>query len=97
MGCGVGRGPLDGMVFVGKIGPEGNPDKYDELHFSEGQFWSWQCTKCGFEPGNYWVRTVGDSLHFQGWLHSADRGKFQYAGRVVDGRIEVTINWTKKR
>jgi hypothetical protein len=84
------------MVFVGKLGPMGNPDLDDELHFSEGKFWSAICTKCGFQPGNYWVRTVGERTEFRGEL-VGDRGTFIYRGEVVDDDVRVSIGWTKKR
>lgn len=89
-------GPLDGMVFAGKFGPEGNPDLDDELRFQDGKFWSSICVKCGFLPGDYWVRTVGDSILFRGEL-AGERGTFTYAGRIVDGEIDVAINWTNDR
>lgn len=89
-------GPLDGMVFSGKLGPEDNPDLDDELHFQDGKFWSGICVKCGFSPGDYWVRTVGDSIHFRGEL-TGDRGTFTYIGRIVDDDIDVSVNWTKDR
>ena len=94
---GLGSGPLDGMVFVGRIGPEGNRDLDDELHFSDGQFWSTNCIRCGFRPGAYWVRTVGDRTRFQGKLFSADRGTFLYSGHVSGDRVEATISWTMRR
>ena len=72
-------GPLDGMVFGGKIGARDNPDLKDELHLQDGKFWSAICIRCGFKPGKYWVRREGDSLHFRGEFHS-DRGIFIYAG-----------------
>lgn len=93
---GVASGPLDGMVFSGMLGPEGNLDSEDELYFSNGKFWSKLCTKCGFQPGDYWVRTVGDVTHFQGQLIS-ERGVFDYFGTLKDGKLEATMDWTIKR
>lgn len=93
----IGRGPLDGMSFVGKIGPEDKRDLDDELHFATGQFWSSNCLACGYQPGAYWTRRVGDSIQFQGSLPSADGGQFDYSGRVVGDHINVQINWTQQR
>lgn len=89
-------GPLDGMVFVGKIGAKDNPDLDDELHFRDGKFWSAICTQCGFKPGDYWVRKVGTGIEFRGEL-VGDRGKFVYRGVIVDGNANVSIGWTKSR
>ena len=92
-----GRGPLDGMTFVGKFGPADKPlDTDDRLHFDDGQFWSAICVKCGFHPGRYWVREDSEGMHFLGELVS-ERGRFRYHGRVKNGRIEVRINWRKER
>jgi hypothetical protein len=91
------HGPLDGMSFVGKIGPEDNRDLDDELHFAAGQFWSTNCVACGYQPGTYWSRRVGDSIHFHGTLQSAEGGRFDYSGRVVGGQVDVRINWTQQR
>jgi hypothetical protein len=89
-------GPLDGMVFVGKIGPQGNPDVDDELHFQDGKFWSLNCIKCGFQPSGYWVRKVGERILFRGEL-TGERGTLAYSGEVVGGRAEVSIQWSKSR
>lgn len=94
---GAGRGPLDGMIFVGKIGPEGKPDFDEELHFNNGHFWSKNCIVCGYQPSVYWVRTVGESIHFHGELLSDSGSRFRYTGRVTGDRIKVTVRWTKSR
>jgi hypothetical protein len=93
----AGRGPLDGMSFVGKIGPENNPDLDDELHFAGGQFWSTNCVACGYQPGVYWTRRIGDRIQFHGTLQSPDRGRFDFSGHVDGGQIDVHINWTQPR
>ena len=90
------HGPLDGMVFVGKIGLKGNPDLDDELHFQNGRFWSLNCVKCGFQPGSYWVRFVGERIQFRGEL-TGDNATLFYEGEILDGRAEVAITWTKSR
>lgn len=90
-------GPLDGMVFEGRIGPADNPDLSDRLYFENGKFWSGECTRCGFQPGVYWVRRVDGGVAFRGTLQSPDRGRFLYEGFVRDGEIEVSINWRHER
>lgn len=94
---GRASGPLDGMVVVGKIGPDGNPNFDEELHFNNGHFWSKNCIACGYQPGPYWVRTVGSGIQFHGELIRDDGSTFRYRGRVADGRATVTVRWTKKR
>lgn len=91
------HGPLDGMAFVGKIGPRGDPDIDDVLFFQDGHFWSKACTGCGFAPAPYWIRHVGEGIEFRGFLESADRGRFSYLGLVKNGRITATIKWRKDR
>ncbi len=93
----AGPGPLDGMVFAGLVGPESAPDFDEELLFNEGLMWSKTCVPCGYQPSVYWVRRVGDAIHFTSELKSASGSVFHYEG-VVDGeRAEVAVRWTKSR
>lgn len=89
-------GPLDGMIFAGKFGDPGAPGRDDLLTFNNGKFWSAICIRCGFEPGTYWVRKVGTSIHFHGEQRS-ERGTFFYRGRVTGDKIQIDVNWTKDR
>lgn len=92
------QGRLDGMRFVGTFAPEGQPaDRKDTLFFSDGHFWSANCVPCGFAPGPYSARAVGDAIHFHGEMKSAERGKFTYVGVVRDGRLSAKIHWHKDR
>lgn len=89
---------LDGRVFEGTIGPNGNPDLADRLQFDDGQFWSGICLDCGFAPGPYTARLVEGGIAFSGRLESDSRGQFDYTGLVRDdGRISVDITWQRKR
>lgn len=91
-------GPLDGMSFVGALGPEGKPgDRDDVIHFADGQFWSDNCVPCGFPPGPYWVRYEGDEIHFRGELRSPESGEFAYSGVVRDDQLTVILKWRKER
>ncbi len=92
----MASGPLDGMVFSGKIGAAGSHQLDDELHFRDGKFWSEYCTRCGLPPGDYWVRSVGDEIHFRGTLVGKP-GTFIYEGRIVDGKATASVSWTKER
>ena len=89
-------GPLDGMVFEGRIGTLPDPDVDDRLYFEAGKFWSQACIRCGYRPGDYWVRRVGDTIQFTGEL-VGEGGKFVYRGEIRDGSADVRINWTKRR
>jgi len=92
------RGALDGMSFVGKLGPaDKDAGSDDVLYFGEGQFWSKNCVPCGFQPGAYYVREVPGGFEFQGVLESEERGRFRYSGIVRDGRVRADINWRKER
>jgi hypothetical protein len=94
----VSRGDLDGRVFVGSFGPADRPgDRADSLTFDDGHFWSANCVPCGFGPAPYWIRRVGDELHFRGEMDSVERGRFRYAGVIRDGRVSATIHWRKER
>ncbi len=92
------RAALDGMSFVGKLGPDGKPpDSDDILYFRDGQFWSKNCVPCGFRPGAYFVRFVDDGIEFQGEMESEDRGRFHYTGIVRNGQLTAEITWRKDR
>ena len=58
--AGTPYGPLDGMVFAGKIGGDENLEIDDELHFKDGVFWKKQ----------RWHWTVEKVLKFIGHLTS---------------------------
>ncbi len=92
------HGRLDGMRFVGMFGPDGQPGgKQDVLYFGDGQFWSAICVPCGFAPANYWVRSVGDAIHFRGEMGSPERGMFRYTGVVRGKHLTAKINWRRDR
>lgn len=92
------HGMLDGMRFVGHFGATGGPDdRPDALSFGEGHFWSSVCVPCGFLPASYWVRRVGDAIHFRGEMGSVDRGRFLYQGVIRGQRLSASVNWRKDR
>ena len=93
----VASGPLDGMVFIGRVGPEGKPGFDEELHFNNGRFWTKNCIRCGYQPGIYWVRKAGNSIEFKGELQKKNGSKFRYIGRIADGHAQVTVLWSKDR
>lgn len=92
------RGDLDGKVFVGTFAPaDGASGRQDALSFRGGHFWSGVCVPCGFVPAAYWVRKVGDEIHFRGEMVSTDSGTFDYAGVVNGNRLVATVDWRKDR
>ncbi len=92
------HGDLDGRMFVGRFMPvDGSGGRPDTLSFGGGHFWSANCVPCGFTPAAYWVRKVGNTMHFRGEMISADSGKFDYAGIVDGNRLVASIAWRKDR
>ncbi len=92
------HGDLDGMMFVGTFEPvDGSGGRQDTLSFGSGHFWSANCVPCGFTPAAYWVRKVGNMMHFRGEMVSADSGTFDYAGIVEGHRLVANIAWRKDR
>jgi len=97
-GTAESHGRLDGMRFVGSFAPEGKgAGRKDTLFFSDGHFWSANCVPCGFAPGVYSTRQLGDTIHFRGEMKSRERGVFAYVGVVRAGRLSATIRWHKDR
>lgn len=92
-------GPLDGMAFVGRLGPadENGEPTDDTLFFRNGHFWSKVCVPCGFLPGRYWVHRTAEAIQFRGQLESAEGGTFVYFGEYRDGQMSVSIDWKKER
>jgi hypothetical protein len=91
-------GDLDGRMFVGTFAPaDGSSGRQDALSFRGGHFWSSVCVPCGFVPAAYWVRKVGDEIHFRGEMVSTKSGKFDYSGVVKGNRLVATVDWRKDR
>ena len=90
-------GALDGLVFVGHIGTQDDPDFSEELHFNQGVMWSKNCISCGFQPAPYWTRQIDGMLHFVGELRGRSGSVFQYDGLIDRGAAEVSVRWTKSR
>lgn len=92
------HGPLDGRVYTGSFGPAGETaDTPDTIGFRDGRFWSCHCAPMGFRPGEYWVRYVGEAIHFTGRMESDDSGTFDFTGVVRGEAVEVSLRWRKER
>jgi len=59
-------GPLDGLVFEGALGPDGEPkDVTDTFVFENGTFVSRECElRCKYPARPYFVRVDGDRTEF---------------------------------
>jgi len=95
---GSGAGILDGMVFVGHVGPKGrDADGEDEVVFQNGQLLSTSCSAYGFESAPYTASRSGDSIIFSAVTHSPKHGQIKWQGTVVGNEIEASYRWTKER
>lgn len=91
------HGPLDGMVFVGTIGPAGREGLDDELHFNDGHMWSMRCLACGYQPAPYWVREADSRLLFRATLSKEGGSVFEYEGALAAPEMSAEVEWTKRR
>jgi hypothetical protein len=57
---------LDGMTFIGELGPKGKPaDVKDTFVFEDGNFVSKECeARCKFPARPYFTRHVGKTIEF---------------------------------
>lgn len=96
------HGPLDGLAFDARIvrGPGGEPRDdalIDELTFADGHFTSAICTRYGFTPTLYWVRSTDDGTAFRAEMTSPTDGTMVWEGTVSGDALEGTMRWTKRR
>ena len=92
------EGILDGMVFIGHVGPKGGAaNDVDEVYFKNGQFHSKSCNKYGFGSAPYSVSQDGNSIIFRAVTRSVKHGQIDWQGKVVDEVLEITFLWTKER
>jgi len=89
---------LDGMVFVGQSGEVGGPaEVQDELSFNDGELYSSDCARWGFEAGEYETFKEGEQIRFRAITNSPDNGKIVWQGTVKGNLAEATFTWTKER
>lgn len=92
------KGILDGMVFVGHVGPKGSEaNGEDEVVFQDGQFLSTSCSKYGFVSAPYTASREGDNIIFTAVTHSPKNGQIHWQGKVVGEKIEASYTWSKER
>ena len=95
-----GSGILDGMTFVGKLGPVGKPaDAQDDLIFTNGMFMSIECDRrCGYPAGPYFVRRVGDKIEFVSESNCTYKNaKISWRGTIENDTLKGGFTWTTKR
>lgn len=95
-----GEGPLDGMTFVGALGPDGEPkDVADTFVFSNGTFVSKECeNRCKYPARPYYVRTTGDVTEFVSETKCPYKdAKIVWRGQIKGGKITGVSTWTSKR
>lgn len=94
------RGPLDGMIFSGALGPDGQPkDTADVFVFENGTFVSRECElRCEYPARPYFVRVVGDKTEFISETQCPYKdAKIIWRGTVEGDRITGKSTWVVNR
>ena len=95
-----GAGRLDGLTFVGQLGPIGRPgDVEDTLVFANGMFVSEECeVRCNYPASPYYTRIRGDALEFVSETRCPHKdATIIWRGTVSDGVLRGESVWTLKR
>lgn len=95
-----GNGPLDGMTFVGALGPDGKPkDIADRFVFANGTFVSEECElRCKYPARPYYVRDAGDKTAFISETRCPYKdAKITWRGTVDGDTIKGESTWTVRR
>lgn len=93
-------GPLDGKVFVGKLGPEGKvKDIADVFVFENGTFVSKECElRCDYPARPYFIRELQGKTEFLSHTKCPYKdAEIVWHGTVDGNRISGTATWTLKR
>ena len=93
-------GPLDGLVFVGALGPEGKPmDRPDTFVFENGTFVSKECELvCKYPPRPYFVREAGDRIEFISETKCPYKDAWiTWRGTVEGDTVKGQATWVVKR
>lgn len=91
-------GILDGMVFIGHVGPKGKgANGEDEVVFQNGRFLSSSCVKYAFGSAPYSAYRDGDSIIFTTVTQSSKHGQIDWKGKVTGNEVEASYRWTKER
>lgn len=93
-------GPLDGLTFLGALGPDGKPkDTSDTFVFENGTFVSKECElRCKYPARPYFVRTNGSKTEFISETKCPYKdAKIIWRGTVEGDRIKGKSTWVVKR
>ncbi len=93
-------GPLDGMIFVGMLGPDGKPrDVADTFVFENGTFVSKECElRCKYPARPYFVRRDGDKTLFISETQCPYKdARIIWRGTVDGDTIRGESTWIVKR
>lgn len=89
---------LDGMVFVGHVGPVGQAaNGEDEIVFQDGLFLSTSCAKYGFGTAPYKARMEGEVIFFSAAVKSQKHGQIDWHGTIRGENVRASYIWTKDR
>ena len=93
-------GPLDGMTFIGALGPDGKPkDIPDTFVFENGTFVSKECElNCKYPARPYFVRVNGTKTEFISETQCPYKdAKIVWRGTVDGDTIKGKSTWVVKR
>ncbi len=93
-------GPLDGMEFVGSLGPVGKPkDTPDRFVFQDGMFVSVECERrCDYPARPYFVRELKGRTEFVSETKCPYKdAKIVWRGVVEGDRISGVATWSVNR
>ena len=93
-------GPLDGMTFIGAVGPDGEPkDIPDVFVFENGTFVSKECElRCKYPARPYFIRVNGTKTEFISETQCPYKdAKIVWRGTVDGDTIKGKSTWVVKR
>jgi len=93
-------GPLDGMIFNGALGPDGEPkDVPDSFVFENGNFFSKECElRCKYPARPYFVRKNGSKTEFISETKCPYKdAKITWRGTIEGNTIKGKSTWVVKR
>ncbi len=99
-GVRVIAGPLDGLAFVGMLGPSGKPkDIADRFVFENGTFVSKECElNCSYPARPYFTRIDGERVEFISETRCPYKdATITWRGTVENGRISGSSTWIARR
>jgi len=96
----IAAGPLDGLVFSGALGPEGEPrDVPDTFVFENGTFVSRECEqRCQYPARPYFVRVNGNRTEFISETRCPYKdARITWRGTVEGDTLKGKSTWVVKR